>query len=52
MVHSILDKHTGQPLEKIARDSDRDFFMNAQAALEYGIIDEILLGAKTKAKSK
>ena len=52
VIRSILVKHTSQSLEKIARDTDRDFFMSAEAAQEYGIIDEILAGAKTKAKPK
>jgi ATP-dependent Clp protease protease subunit len=52
VIRSILVKHTGQTLEKIAHDTDRDFFMNAQSALEYGIVDEILTGAKEKAKEK
>ena len=42
ILRDILAKHTGQPPERIARDSDRDFYMNAQEAKEYGIIDEIL----------
>jgi ATP-dependent Clp protease protease subunit len=49
VIRSILVKHTGQTLEKIAHDTDRDFFMNAEGALEYGIIDEILKkGAKAE----
>jgi ATP-dependent Clp protease protease subunit len=52
VIRSILVKHTGQTLEKIAHDTDRDYFMSAPAALEYGIIDEILTGAKGKAKPK
>ena len=52
VIRSILVKHTGQSLEKIAHDTDRDYFMSAQSALEYGIIDEILTGAKAKGKSK
>jgi ATP-dependent Clp protease protease subunit len=52
VIRSILVKHTGQPLEKIARDTDRDFFMSAEGAMEYGIIDEILTGAKEKVKPK
>jgi len=52
VIRSILVKHTGQTLDKIARDTDRDFFMNAQTAIEYGIIDEILTGAKDKTKTK
>lgn len=42
IVNEILAKHTSQPLEKIERDTDRDFFMSAQEAKEYGIIDEII----------
>lgn len=41
-IRNILSTHTGQPLERIARDTDRDFFMSAEQALEYGIVDEIL----------
>ncbi len=52
VIRSILVRHTGQPLEKIARDTDRDFYMNSQQALEYGVIDEILAGAKEKVKPK
>ena len=39
----ILAGHTGQPVEKINLDSDRNFWMNAEEALEYGIIDNILV---------
>lgn len=42
MIDEILVKHTGQPLEVIRRDSDRDFFMGAEEAKEYGLIDEVL----------
>jgi ATP-dependent Clp protease protease subunit len=52
VIRSILVKHTGQTLDKIARDTDRDYFMSAPAAIEYGIIDEILTGAKDKKKTK
>ena len=41
-IRDILTKHTGQPLDKIARDSDRDFYLSAEQAVEYGIVDEIL----------
>ncbi len=41
-LRTILAKHTGQPVERIARDSDRDFYLSADQALEYGLIDEIL----------
>lgn len=42
VIRSILSKHTGQPLEKIARDTDRDFYLNALQAVEYGLVDELL----------
>jgi ATP-dependent Clp protease protease subunit len=41
-INGIIQKHTGQSLDRIKRDTDRDFFMSAEEALEYGIIDEIL----------
>lgn len=39
---SILSSHTGQPAEKIARDGDRDFYLSADEAKEYGLVDEVL----------
>ncbi len=41
-IRDILIKHTGQPLDKIAHDTDRDFYLSAEQAVEYGIVDEIL----------
>ena len=41
-VEQILADHTGQPLERVAEDTDRDHFMSAQEALEYGLIDEVI----------
>ena len=41
-LNEIMAKHTGQPIEKIERDVERDFWMSAQQAREYGIIDEII----------
>ncbi|MDI9484653.1 MAG: ATP-dependent Clp endopeptidase proteolytic subunit ClpP [Bacillota bacterium] len=40
--NKILQKHTGQPLEKIERDTDRDYYMSAEDAVEYGLIDGVL----------
>jgi ATP-dependent Clp protease protease subunit len=42
LLHNILAKHTKQSAEKIAEDFDRDFFMDAERAVEYGIIDQVL----------
>ena len=42
IIRNILVNHTGQPMEKIAHDTDRDFYLNPQQAVEYHLIDEIL----------
>ena len=42
---NILVRHTNQPLERIRKDTDRDFFMSGQQAKEYGIIDEVIVKA-------
>ncbi|HLR35027.1 MAG TPA: ATP-dependent Clp endopeptidase proteolytic subunit ClpP [Tissierellales bacterium] len=41
-MNTILSEKTGQPYEKIAKDTDRDFFMSAEEAKKYGIIDEVI----------
>jgi ATP-dependent Clp protease protease subunit len=41
-LNSLLSFHTGKPLEQIQIDTDRDNFMNAQEAKEYGLIDEVI----------
>lgn len=41
-LNSLLSQHTGQPLEVIERDTDRDFFMSAEAAVQYGLVDKVL----------
>ncbi|MGH9783418.1 MAG: ATP-dependent Clp endopeptidase proteolytic subunit ClpP [Terriglobia bacterium] len=42
ITNQLISKHTGQSVEKIARDVERDFIMNAQQAKEYGLVDEII----------
>jgi ATP-dependent Clp protease proteolytic subunit ClpP (EC 3.4.21.92) len=42
LLNQILSRHTGQPIEKIQKDTERDFFMSAQQAKEYGIVDEVI----------
>ncbi len=41
-LHEILVHHTGQPRDRIERDTDRDFFMSAEEAVEYGIVDKVI----------
>ena len=45
-LNEILAHHTGQPLEKIIKDSDRDYFMSADEAKAYGVVDEVIRGKK------
>jgi ATP-dependent Clp protease protease subunit len=44
-LNKILARHTGQPLSKIEKDTDRDFYLSAEETKEYGIVDEVI---KTK----
>ena len=50
LLRDLLSKHTGQPIEKISHDTDRDFYLNPQQAIEYGLIDEILTKPTKEAK--
>ncbi len=43
VLNKVLAGHTGQSIEKIAKDTDRDFYLNAEQAVEYGIVDEIVV---------
>ena len=45
-IRTIMSEHTGQPIEKIARDFDRDMYMDSYQAVEYGIIDEVVATAQ------
>jgi len=47
-LEEILAKHTGQPLERIQKDTDRDYFMSAEEAKEYGIVDEVITNITKK----
>ena len=51
VIRGIIAKHTGKPLEKIVHDTDRDFYLNPQQAVEYGLVDEIL-GKPVEEKAK
>ena len=46
LLNKILSERTGQPLEKIERDTDRDFILTAEEAKEYGLIDEVIYTSK------
>src|SRR3989304_1866086 len=50
-LNQILAKHTGQPLSKIEKDTDRDFFLTAPEAKEYGLVDEGIKGKRKQKKS-
>jgi ATP-dependent Clp protease protease subunit len=53
VLNQILANHTGQPIDRIAKDTDRDFFLSAEGAKEYGVVDEVLQkmpGASTEDK--
>ena len=41
-LYRIISEHSGQPFDKVAKDSDRDYWMTAKEALDYGMIDKIL----------
>ncbi len=45
-LYTIIADHSGQPFEKVERDSDRDYWMTSQEAKEYGMIDDVLIRAK------
>ncbi len=50
IIRGIFVKHTGQPMEKIQHDTDRDFYLNAKQAIEYGLIDHVLEKTETNKK--
>jgi ATP-dependent Clp protease, protease subunit len=52
MINEILSKHTGQPIEKIAAETERDRYMTAEEAHQYGLIDEVLHEEEPKDKEK
>lgn len=51
-LYEILSNHTGQTIDKVAKDSNRDFWMTADEAKEYGLIDEVLITNSRKEKNK
>jgi ATP-dependent Clp protease protease subunit len=47
-IRQIISEHTSQPYEKIARDTDRDYYLSAEQAQEYGLVDDVLASAPTE----
>ena len=51
-IRNIISEHTSQPYEKIARDTDRDYYMSAEQAQEYGLVDIVMSSATTDDNGK
>lgn len=47
-INELLARHTGQSIEKIAKDTDRDYFMSAEEAKQYGLVDEVITAIKSR----
>lgn len=52
LLNEILAKHTGQSLAKVEKDTDRDFYMSAEEAVKYGLIDQVITSLKEKPSEK
>jgi ATP-dependent Clp protease, protease subunit len=48
LMNEIIAKHTGQPIESVSKDTDRDFILTAERAVEYGAVDELITSRKTR----
>jgi ATP-dependent Clp protease, protease subunit len=48
LLNDLVAKHTGQPLEKVTKDTDRDFILTAEQAVEYGAVDEVITSRKIR----
>ena len=48
LLNELVAKHTGQPLEKVTKDTDRDFILTAEQAVEYGAVDEVITSRKIR----
>jgi len=48
LLNTIMAKHTGQPLDVLLRDTDRDYYLDAQQAVEYGLVDQVLQSPEKK----
>ncbi|MFH1826582.1 MAG: ATP-dependent Clp endopeptidase proteolytic subunit ClpP [bacterium] len=52
LLNEILASHTGQPLAKVEKDSDRDFYMSAEEAVKYGLVDEVISSVSDPSPNK
>ena len=50
IIKDIIVRHTGQDMEKVTHDTDRDFYLNPEQAVEYGIVDEVLVKLEKEEK--
>jgi ATP-dependent Clp protease, protease subunit len=48
LLEELIAEHTGQPLEKVSRDTDRDYILTAEEAVEYGVVDEVITSRKIR----
>ena len=48
LLERLISEHTGQPLEKVAKDTDRDYILTAEEAVDYGVVDEVITSRKIK----
>ena len=48
LLERLISQHTGQPIDKVAKDTDRDFILTADEAVEYGVVDEVITSRKIK----
>ncbi|MCI0632880.1 MAG: ATP-dependent Clp protease proteolytic subunit [Actinobacteria bacterium] len=48
LLEELIAEHTGQPLEKVAKDTDRDYILTADEAVEYGVVDEVITSRKIR----
>ena len=48
LLENLIAEHTGQPLEKVAKDTDRDYILTAEEAVEYGVVDEVITTRKMR----
>jgi len=51
-IHRIIAENTGQPLDRVGQDTERDYFMDSEAALQYGLIDKIITEREIQSESK